>query len=116
MNGISWINRNDILSMRGYTLPNIESLLERNADLLGILTGISSSVFDGSFIGQELPGFPGSNQWDASYRERDMKSYPFQSTDQQSMLDRGNMASASTSMLQRRGLPRRNAYVIYRED
>lgn len=105
MNGNSWTNRNDMLSMRGLTFPNSESILERNADLSGISTGRSSSVLDGRFIGLELSGFPGSNQWDASYRERDMNSYPLQSTDQQSMPDRGNMASDSMSMLQRRGLP-----------
>lgn len=105
LNGNSWTNRNDMLSMRGLTLPNRESVLERNADLSGISTGRFSSLLDGRFIGQELSGFPGSNQWDASYRERDMNSYPLQSTDQQSMPDRGNMASDSMSMLQRRGLP-----------
>lgn len=105
MNGNSWTNRNDMLSMRGLTFPNSESILERNADLSGISIGRSSSVLDGRFIGQELSGFPGSNQWDAPYRERDMNSYPLQSTDQQSMPDRGNMASDSMSMLQRRGLP-----------
>lgn len=105
MNGNSWTNRNDMLSMRGLTLPNSESVLEQNADLSGISTGRSSSVFDGRFIGQELSGFPGSNQWDTSDRERDINSYPLQSTDQQSMPDRGNMASDSMSMLQRRGLP-----------
>lgn len=105
LNGNSWTNRNDMLSMRGLTLPNSESVLERSADLSGISTGRSSSVLDGRFIGPELSGFPGSNQWDASYRERDMNSYPLQSTDQQSMPDRGNMASHSMSMLQRRGLP-----------
>lgn len=105
MNGNSWTNRNDMLSMRGLTLPNSESVFERNADLSGISTGRSSSVLDGRFIGQELSGFSGSNQWDAFYRERDMNSYPIQSTDRQSMPDRGNMASDSMSMLQRRGLP-----------
>lgn len=105
MNGNSWTNRNDMLSMRGLTLPNSESVLERNADLSGLSTGRSSSVLDDRFIGQELSGFPGSNQWDASYRERDMNSYPLQSTDQQSMPDRDIMASDSMSMLQRRGLP-----------
>lgn len=104
MNGNSWTNRNDMLSMRGLTLPNSESVLERNADLSGISTGRSSSVLDGRFIGQELSGFPGSNPLDASYRERDMNR-DLQSTDQQSMPDRGNMASDSMSMLQRRGLP-----------
>lgn len=94
-----------MLSMRGLTFPNSESILERNADLSGISTGRSSSVLDGRFIGQELSGFPGSNQWDASYRERDKNSYPLQSTDRQSMPDRGNMASESMSTLQRRGLP-----------
>lgn len=107
MNGNSWTNRNDMLSMRGLTLPNSESVLEQNADLSGISTGRSSSVLDGRVIGQELSGFPGSNQWDASYREKDINSYPPQSTDQQSMPDRSIMASKSMSMLQRRGLPYR---------
>lgn len=114
MNGNSWTNRNDMLSMRGLTLPNSESVLEQNADLSGISTGRSSSVLDGRFIGQELSGFPGSNQWDASYRERDMNSYPLQSTDQQSMPDRGNMASESMSTLQRRGLPWRTTHDFQR--
>lgn len=112
MNGNLWNNRNDILSMRGYTLPKGERLLNRDADLSGILT--SKSVLDGSFIGQELSGFPGSNQWDASYREQDINSYPFQSTDQQSMPDRGNTVSASMSILQRQGLPWRNAHDLQR--
>lgn len=112
MNGNLWNNRNDILSMRGYTLPNGERLLNRNADLSGILT--SRSVLDGSFIGQELSGFPGSNQWDASYREQDINSYPFQSTDQHSMPDRGNTVSASMSILHRQGLPWRNARDLQR--
>lgn len=112
MNGNLWNNRNDILSMRGYTLPKGERLLNRDADLSGILT--SKLVLDGSFIGQELSGFPGSNQWDASYREQDINSYPFQSTDQQSMPDRGNTVSASMSILQRQGLPWRNAHDLQR--
>lgn len=98
--------------MRGYTLPKGERLLNRDADLSGILT--SKLVLDGSFIGQELSGFPGSNQWDASYREQDINSYPFQSTDQQSMPDRGNTVSASMSILQRQGLPWRNAHDLQR--
>lgn len=110
MNDNLWNNRNDISSMRGYTLPNYngEMLLNRNADMSGILTS-RSSVLDGSFIGQELSGFPGSNQWDASYREQDINSYPFKSTDQQSLPNRGNMAFSSMSILQRQGLPWRNA-------
>lgn len=115
MNGNLWNNRNDISSMRGYTLPkyNGERLLNGNADMSGILTS-RSSVLDGSFIGQELSGFSGSNQWDASYREQDINSYPFKSTDQQTMPDRGNMASASMSILQRQGLPWRNGRDLQR--